>query len=55
MIALPMRERIRDCATAENPGTVVESWLRAGERLTEDQAAAIAFDAAPLDGPLQPV
>ena len=29
---------------------MVETWLRAGERLTEEQAAAIAFDAAHLPG-----
>jgi hypothetical protein len=28
----------------------VETWLRTGERLLEEQAAAIAFDEAPLDG-----
>ena len=41
------------CAIAplpKHPAATVETWLRAGERLTEEQAAAIAFDDAPLDG-----
>ena len=48
-IALPMRQRVLDRAAATHPTATVESWLRSGERLTEDQAAAIAFDGAPLD------
>jgi hypothetical protein len=47
-IALPMQQRLRDCATAEHPMATVEIWVRMGERLTEEQAAAIAFDAAYL-------
>jgi predicted ATPase/DNA-binding winged helix-turn-helix (wHTH) protein len=45
---LPMQQRVRERATAEHPAVAVETWLRAGERLTEKQAAAIAFDNAPL-------
>ena len=48
-IALAMRRRVRDCAALEHPAATVEAWLLAGERLTEEQAAAIAFDDAPLD------
>jgi hypothetical protein len=40
-----MRER----ATAEHSAATVETWLRAGERLTAEQAAAIAFDGAALE------
>jgi hypothetical protein len=47
---LPMQQRVRERATAKHPAATVEIWLRAGERLTEEQAAAIAFDDAPLDG-----
>ena len=50
LIALPMQQRVRDRAAAEHPAAVVETWLRAGECLTEEQAAAIAFDETPLDG-----
>ena len=49
-IALPTRQRVCDHAAAQHPAAVVEAWLRAGESLTEEQAAAIAFDDAPLDG-----
>jgi hypothetical protein len=49
LIALPMQHRVRDCAAAKYPGAAIEAWLRAGECLTEEQAAAIAFDGAPLD------
>jgi predicted ATPase/DNA-binding winged helix-turn-helix (wHTH) protein len=49
-IALHMRQRVRDHAAAQHPAAVVEAWLRAGERLTEEQAAAIAFGDGPLDG-----
>ena len=48
--ALPIPQRIRDRAAAEYPAAAVETWLRVGEGLTEEQAAAIAFDGAPLDG-----
>lgn len=51
LIALPMQQWVCDRATAEHPLATVETWLRAGERLTEEKAAAIAFYAAPLDGP----
>ena len=46
-----MQQRVRERATAAHPAPIVEAWLRAGERLTEEQAAGIAFDEAPLDGP----
>jgi predicted ATPase/DNA-binding winged helix-turn-helix (wHTH) protein len=48
--ALPICQRVRDCAVAECAAATVETWLRAGRRLTEQQAAAIAFDDAPLVG-----
>jgi hypothetical protein len=50
-ITLPMQQRVRERATAEYPAATVEVWLRGGVRLTEEQAAAIAFDDAPLDAP----
>ena len=46
--ALPMLERVRDRAAAKYPPGTVATWLRAGERLTEQEIAAIAFDGAPL-------
>ena len=49
LIALPMQQRVRDLAVAKYPVAAVDTWLRAGECLTEEQAAAIAFDGAPLD------
>jgi hypothetical protein len=49
LIALPVQQRVRDCAAARHPAASIEAWLRAGECLTEEQAAAIAFDGAPLD------
>ncbi len=48
LITLPMQQRVRDRAAAEHPAATIETWLRAGERLTEEQAAAIAFDEAPI-------
>ena len=47
-IALPMQQRLRDQALAAHPAATVDTWLREGERLSEEQAAAIAFDAAPI-------
>ena len=47
-IALPLQERLRDFAAAEHSIATVDAWLRAGERLSEEQAAAIAFDAVIL-------
>jgi predicted ATPase/DNA-binding winged helix-turn-helix (wHTH) protein len=44
-----MQQRVRKRAVAEHPATTVEQWLRDGERLTAEEAAAIAFDNAPLD------
>jgi tetratricopeptide (TPR) repeat protein len=46
---LQVQQRVRDRATATHPVASVDTWLQAGERLTEEQAAAIAFDEAPLD------
>jgi predicted ATPase/DNA-binding winged helix-turn-helix (wHTH) protein len=47
---LPMRmlQRVRERARAKHPEATVEAWLHDGERLTEEEAAAIAFDGAPL-------
>jgi predicted ATPase/DNA-binding winged helix-turn-helix (wHTH) protein len=50
LIALPMQQWVIDHARAEHPAAAIESWLCSGERLTEEQAAAIAFDDALLDG-----
>ena len=50
LIALPIRQRVRDRAAAQHPSAAVQTWLHAGECLTEEQAAAIAFDDAPLEG-----
>jgi predicted ATPase/DNA-binding winged helix-turn-helix (wHTH) protein len=47
--SLPMQQRVRERATAKHPAATVEAWLRAGERLTAEQAAEIAFDLAPLE------
>ena len=49
-VVLRVQQQVRDRALAGHPAATVETWLRAGERLTEAQAAAIAFDEAPLDG-----
>jgi len=49
LIALPVQQRVCDCAAAKYPAAAIEAWMRAGECLTEEQAAAIAFDRAPLD------
>ena len=49
LISLPMQQRVCERATAGHPAAAVVTWLRAGERLTEEQAAAIAFNEAPLD------
>ncbi|HVF64857.1 MAG TPA: winged helix-turn-helix domain-containing protein [Casimicrobiaceae bacterium] len=50
MIALPMQQRVLERAAMEHSRDAIETWLRAGERLNEDQAAAIAFDTAPIQG-----
>jgi hypothetical protein len=47
-IPLPMQQRVWDRATANHSTATVETWLHDGERLTEEQAAAIAFDEAPV-------
>jgi len=49
-IFVQVHERVRDRALLEHPAQTVESWLRAGEGLTEAEVIAIAFDDAPLDG-----
>jgi predicted ATPase/DNA-binding winged helix-turn-helix (wHTH) protein len=49
-ITLPLQQRVRECAAAAHPAATVEAWLRTGEDLTEEQATAIAFDHAPLEG-----
>jgi predicted ATPase len=46
---LPMRQRVREDATARHRATTVEGWLRDGEHLTAEQAATIAFDESPLN------
>ena len=48
LIALPLQQRVRDYAVAKYPVITVETWLRAGEQLTGEQAAAIAFDDAAI-------
>ena len=50
LLPVQMRQRVRERAVAEHPAAAVEEWLRAGQRLTAEEAAAIAFDNAPLDG-----
>ena len=50
LIALPMQQWVLDRARAEHPAAAIEGWLCSGERLTEEQAASIAFDDALLDG-----
>jgi predicted ATPase/DNA-binding winged helix-turn-helix (wHTH) protein len=49
-LPLQMRQRVRERATVGHPAATVEAWLRTGESLTEEQAAAIAFDDTPLNG-----
>jgi predicted ATPase/DNA-binding winged helix-turn-helix (wHTH) protein len=50
-MALSLQQCVGDLAAATNSATTIDAWLRAGECLTEEQAAAIAFDDAPLDAP----
>jgi len=50
LITLPMQQRVRELAAQRQPAEVVNAWLRAGEQLTEERAAAIAFDDGSLDG-----
>ena len=47
-IELSLQQCVRDLAAAKHPAATIDVWLRAGECLTEEQAAAIAFDDAPL-------
>jgi tetratricopeptide (TPR) repeat protein len=49
ILPVHMHQRMRERATAEHSAATVETWLRAGERLTAEQAAAIAFDGAALE------
>jgi len=48
-VFLQIEQRLRDRASSEHPAATIETWLRAGERLTEAQVTAVAFDDAPLD------
>ena len=50
LIALPLQQCVRDLAALKHTATTIDAWLRAGESLTEEQAAAIAFDDAPVHG-----
>jgi predicted ATPase/DNA-binding winged helix-turn-helix (wHTH) protein len=50
-VLLQVQQQVRDRALVDHSAATVETWLRAGEQLTEAQAAAIAFDDAPLGGP----
>jgi hypothetical protein len=43
------QQQVRDRALSAQSSATVESWLSAGEHLTEAQVAAIAFDDATLD------
>jgi predicted ATPase/DNA-binding winged helix-turn-helix (wHTH) protein len=49
-VLLEVQQQVRDRALAAHSAATVETWLRAGERLTEAQVELIAFDDAPLDG-----
>ena len=49
-LLLHVQQQVRDQALVQHPAATVETWLRAGEQLTEAQAAEIAFDDAPLNG-----
>jgi predicted ATPase/DNA-binding winged helix-turn-helix (wHTH) protein len=49
-LLLHVQQQVCDRALIVQSAATVESWQRAGEQLTEAQAAAIAFDDAPLDG-----
>jgi tetratricopeptide (TPR) repeat protein len=48
-VFLQVQRQVRDRSQLEYSEATVETWLRAGECLTEEQAAAMAFDGAPLD------
>ena len=50
-LLLHVQQQVREHALVEHSAAMVEAWLRAGEQLNDAQAAAIAFDDAPLDGP----
>jgi hypothetical protein len=49
-VCLRLQQSVRDRVAAFASSTTVDGWLAAGERLNEQQAAAIAFDDASLDG-----
>ena len=48
-LPMHMQQRVRERAMADHPAATVETWLRAGERLIAEQAAAIAFDGAAVE------
>jgi hypothetical protein len=48
-LPMHMQQRVRERSMAKHPVATVETWLRAGERLTAEQAAAIAFDEVALE------
>jgi predicted ATPase len=47
---VPLQKCVRDLAAASHPAPTIETWLSAGEGMTEAQAVAIAFNDATLDG-----
>ena len=49
-VDLQMRAKLRELVDARHDDATLEAWQRAGERLTEEQVAAIAFEQAPLEG-----
>ena len=51
ILPINMQQRVRERAVANHPAATVETWLRSGERLSEEQAAAIAFDDAAFEEP----
>jgi len=44
-----VRQRVRSQAEALHAAALVEQWLAAGEAMSEERAAAVAFDGAPVD------
>jgi hypothetical protein len=50
-LLLHVQQQVCDRALTEHTAAIVETWLRAGEQLTEAQVAAIAFPNAPLNEP----
>jgi len=49
-LLLHAQQQVRNRALIVQSAATVDSWQHAGKQLTETQAAAIAFDDAPLDG-----